>query len=121
MGIILQKVALNEVRFFSYHGFYPEEQLTGNLFLLDIETEFEVTEQGSDNLEKTINYERLFEIASLEMNQTRKLLETVAFNILDQVKREFHYVLKVRVVIRKMNPALNGQVGNSLVELNYIQ
>ncbi len=121
MATILQKVALNNIRFFSYHGFYPEEQLTGSIFLLDIETEFEVFEQGNDDMVKTVNYERLFEIAESEMKQTRKLLETVAFNILEQIRSEFIIVSKARVTIKKIAPPLNGQVENSLVELNYIR
>ena len=61
---ITQKVALKNVRFFSYHGFYPEEQILGNVFFIDVETSFQVEESGNDDILKTVNYELLFEIAS---------------------------------------------------------
>jgi 7,8-dihydroneopterin aldolase/epimerase/oxygenase len=119
MGTIKQKVSLNNIRFFSYHGFYPEEQIIGNVFFVDIDTEFEVFMDGNDDLSKTVNYERLFEIADFEMKKTQKLLETVAYHILEQIKNEFLIVSSARVAIRKMNPPLKGQVGSSFVELNF--
>lgn len=119
MGTIKQKVSLNDIRFFSYHGFYPEEQITGNIFYVDIETEFEVFLNSNDDISKTVNYERLFEIADNEMKNPRKLLETVAYSILLQIRNEFLIVSNARVAIRKMNPPLNGQVGSSVVELNF--
>ncbi|MBC7914838.1 MAG: dihydroneopterin aldolase [Pyrinomonadaceae bacterium] len=117
MGIIKQKVALHGVRFFSYHGYYPEEQILGNEFVLDIETEMEVYAHGNDDLGQTVNYERLFEIASSEMKAPRKLLETVAHSILEKIRHEFLAVKNIRVSIRKMNPPLAGQVDSSLIEL----
>ena len=119
MGTIKQKVSLNNIRFFSYHGFYSEEQIIGNVFFVDIDTEFEVFMDGNDDLSKTVNYERLFEIADVEMKKTQKLLETVAYHILEQIRNEFLIVSSARVAIRKMNPPLRGQVGSSLVELNF--
>lgn len=119
MAQILQKVALNNVRFFAYHGFYPEEQVVGNVFILDIETEFPVQESLEDDLTHTVNYERLFEIADTQMKQTRKLLETVVQGMLQQIKADFPFVNTIRICLRKMNPPLAGEVGSSMVELNY--
>ena len=119
MDCVKQKVALQNIRFFAHHGFYPEEQLTGNVFFVDVETEFETAPDTSDDISKTVNYERLFEIASEEMKNTRKLLETVALSILNRIKSEFQFVTAVRVAIRKINLPVKGEVGNSLVELNF--
>lgn len=119
MTMITQKVALEGVRFFAYHGYYPEEQKVGNEFLVDIETETVVEENLKDELSDTVNYERLFEIASFEMKTPRKLLETVAHRILKTILAEFSQLAKVRVGIRKLNLPVKGEVKNSLVELTY--
>ena len=119
MGSIRQKVALQEIRFFAYHGFYPEEQLTGNEYLVDIETEMIVSGKGDEDISLTVNYERLFEIAREEMRIPRKLLETVACGMLERVRQEFLSVQSVRVAIRKLNPPVGGEVKNSLVELQF--
>lgn len=119
MGTIRQKVALQHMRFFAYHGYYPEEQVIGNEFLLDIETEMDVTGKGDEDLSLTVNYERLFEIAREEMTVPRKLLETVAYSMLERIRMEFLPVRSIRIALRKLHPPVAGEVGNSLVELNF--
>ena len=119
MGEIYQKVALERIRFFSRHVFYPEEQKVGNEFLVHIETLMGVNENLNDELDETINYERLFEIASNEMKTPRKLLKTVAHRILKSIVAEFSQVETVKISIRKLNLPVKGEVKNSLVELTY--
>lgn len=119
MGTIRQKVSLEGVRFFAYHGLYPEEQILGTEFLVDVDTELEVFTAGEDDISNTVNYEKIFQIISHEMNNPRKLLETVAHAILEQIRHEFLAVKNIRVLIRKMHPPLGGQVKNSAIEVNY--
>lgn len=118
---IKQKVALKDIRFFAYHGFYVEEQKVGNEFMVDIETEMDVEENLSDELSDTVNYERLFEIADREMKISRKLLETVAHFILKSILVKFPDLDKVKVSIRKLNLPLKGEVQSSLIELTYLK
>jgi len=71
MAVIRQKIALNDIRFFAHHGFYPEEQKTGNEFFVNIAVEFIAAPNFNDELAETINYERLYEIASLNMKTSK--------------------------------------------------
>lgn len=119
MGTIKQKVSLEGMRFFAYHGFYPEEQVLGTEFLIDVETELEVFGAGGDEISNTVNYEKLFQIVSGEMKTPRKLLETVAHAILEEIRHEFLAVKNIRVIIRKMHPPLGGDVRNSAIEVAY--
>lgn len=119
MEQLIKKVSLENVRFFAYHGVYPEEQLVGNEFLLNIETQMKALPDEEDDLSFTINYERLYEIASAEMQHTRKLIETVAVAILKKTSAEFPFVDRIKISIRKMHLPLGGEVGNSLVEYTY--
>ena len=119
MGTIKQKVSLEGVRFFAYHGFYPEEQILGTEFIIDVDTELEVFTAGEDEISNTVNYEKLFQIISVEMKTPRKLLETVAHAILEQIRHEFLAVKNIRVLIRKMHPPLGGDVRNSAIEVTY--
>ncbi|MDB5120007.1 MAG: dihydroneopterin aldolase [Sphingobacteriales bacterium] len=119
MATIKQRVILKDIRFFAFHGFYEEEQLLGCEFYVNIETESDVYGNGGDDISNTINYERLFQIASLEMQNTQKLLETVAHSILDQIRHEFLGVKVIKVSIRKMHPPLRGQVDSSIIELSF--
>ena len=119
MAITTTEVALKDVRFFAFHGFYPEEQLIGSVFYVDIETAFQTNGSAHDELAKTLNYETLFQIAQEAMNKTSRLIETVAEQILNRLIQGFPELLTIKVRIRKMNPPLPGEVGYSQVVLNW--
>ncbi|GAB1464371.1 dihydroneopterin aldolase [Pedobacter sp.] len=113
-----QTVALRDVSCHAYHGFYPEEQLIGGIFMVDVEVTF-TPSNDTENLAKTVNYEVLNHIVLQEMKQTQKLLETVVKNMLTAVKESYPFILTAKVGIRKMNPPMPGQIGHSFVELSY--
>lgn len=118
MSRFKQTVALKDVKCFALHGYYPEEQLTGNHFIIDLTTEF--TPAGfDDELVQTVNYEDLNSIIRMEMKNTQKLLETVLNNIISKVMERYPFIEKVDVSIKKLNPPMPGQVGHSFVKLSY--
>lgn len=118
MSHFKQTVALKDVKCFALHGYYPEEQLIGNHFVVDLETEF--TPQGfDDELTQTVNYEDLNSIILEEMEDTQKLLETVLKNIISKVIELYPFVETVQVSMKKLNPPMPGQIGHSFVKLTY--
>jgi dihydroneopterin aldolase len=118
MSYFKQIVALKDVKCFALHGYYPEEQLIGNHFIIDLETEF--TPNGfDDELKQTVNYEDLNSIILSEMKNTQKLLETVLKNIISKVIELYPFVEKIEVSIKKLNPPMPGQIGHSFVKLTH--
>lgn len=118
MSHFKQTVALKDVKCFALHGYYPEEQLIGNHFVVDLVTEF--TPQGfDDELAQTVNYEDLNHVIIEEMKHTQKLLETVLKNIISKVIELYPFVEMVNVSMKKLNPPMPGQVGHSFVKLSY--
>lgn len=110
------KVSLHGAEFFALHGFYPEEQLTGNKFLIDIDVEFNTTANlKHDHIADTVNYEQLYAIAETEMRHTRKLLEAVAQAIADRIRADYPFIEKIRVELKKLTPPLKGRVAYSAV------
>ncbi|WP_231459442.1 MULTISPECIES: dihydroneopterin aldolase [unclassified Pedobacter] len=118
MNHFKQTVALKDVKCFALHGFYPEEQLIGNHFVVDLETEF-LPLGFDDELNQTVNYEDLNAIILEEMKKTQKLLETVLNNIISKVIKLYPFVETVNVSIKKLNPPMPGQIGHSFVKLSY--
>jgi dihydroneopterin aldolase len=116
--MLIQKVALKDVKCFALHGFYPEEQLIGNHFLVNVEVDF-YPSYDTEDIENTVNYEVLNDIILNEMGNTQKLLETVVRKILDQIVVLYPFVLQAKAGIKKLNPAMKGDVGYSFVELSY--
>ena len=113
-------ISLHGATFFAYHGFYPEEQKLGNCFIVDIEVGFTAKDNVvEDELTNTVNYEQLYSIANEQMKQTRKLLETVAQSILNDIKVSYPGLESIQVVVKKMNPPLGHKVDYSAVTVNY--
>ena len=107
MGLI----SLSGMEFFAYHGCFAEEQIIGNKFIVDIEF-FASTENAeiSDELEKTINYQKVYEIVKAEMEIKSKLLEHVARRILNAVNKHFPNISNAIVTVNKMNPPMGGKI-----------
>ncbi len=115
-------VGLHGAEFFAYHGFYPEEQHTGSCFIVDIETEFKPSEgEGliTDDIDDTVNYEQLYDIAYQHMQQPQKLIETVATLILDDIKARYSFVDRLSVSIKKLNPLAGAKVKYTEIIVRY--
>lgn len=103
------KVSLEGLEFFAYHGFYAEEQKTGNKYSVDIQVETSFDKAADeDELSGTVNYEELYEIVKTEMNKPSKLLENIAKRILEAAFNQFPEVVSVEVSISKYNPPIGG-------------
>lgn len=120
--LVMVKVALEGAEFFAYHGFYPEEQLLGTRFFVDVKVYFNAKNAlNDDRIDNTVNYEVLYSIVQTEMRHPRKLIETVVQAMIDKIVNEFPFVNKVVVTIKKMNPPFNGPVKNSAVTISYLK
>jgi dihydroneopterin aldolase len=107
-------VAIHGAEFFAYHGFYPEEQKLGNKFIVDVAVDFiPANNLKEDKIVNTVDYEQLYKTVAAQMKQTRKLIETVAQAIADQIKGQYPFANRVQVSIKKLNPPLEGKVDYS--------
>jgi 7,8-dihydroneopterin aldolase/epimerase/oxygenase len=112
------RVALEGLEFHAFHGVYPHERESGNWFEVDIaiETDFTIGAQ-QDDLSGTVNYETLYRIVKDEMERPSKLLETVSENIVKDVLSELPAVVKVELVISKINPPIGGKCKRATVSI----
>ncbi len=117
MENIQQTVALTDLRFFAYHGYYPEEQVLGNNFTVAIYVTYNMQTEVDEELQNTVNYEVLYDIAKTEMQQPRKLLETVAESMLERIRNDFSFVSEIHVNICKNNPPFGGDHAKAVVTL----
>lgn len=119
MDFYRQGIALQDLRFYAFHGFYPEEQVLGNEFFVDVHCHADHALGLDDDLAGTVNYEVLYTIVGEEMKVARKLLEAVAEAILARVRSKYPFLSDVRVEIRKMNPPFGGDGAVASVSLDW--
>jgi len=112
-------IALEGMEFYSYHGYYDEEQSFGGKYLVDIylTTDLDSLMDLSDNLEETINYEQVYAICKEIMAIKTRLIETVAYRIIDKIFGLSEAIQKVRIRVSKLNPPLLGKVNRTFVEI----
>lgn len=109
-------IALQQLRFFAFHGVYPEERQIGGEFEVDVTislnpVHFPVTELG-----QSIDYGRVYEWVKACMKQPQPLLETVGAEIATGILRKFSQAESVKVSISKLNPPIIAFEGSVAVE-----
>jgi len=109
-------VALEHIRFRAFHGFFPEEQVIGNDFIVDVYVTFPET-SPVDGLADTVNYQDLFTIVKTVMDVPRPLLEQVVEDISNAVREKYPRIKRTQVSLRKMSPPMGADIRNSLVSL----
>jgi dihydroneopterin aldolase len=112
------RIALEGLEFHAFHGVYPHERESGNWFEVDISVETDFTSAAvADDLSGTVNYELLYRIVKDVMEKPSKLLETVAFNIVEDVFRELPAVQSIDLKIAKVNPPIGGKGRRASVQV----
>lgn len=113
-------ISLENIEIFAHHGWYAEERITGNTFIVNIKLILDLQDYtGRDELNETINYEKLYEITIDNMNRPRKLLESICWTIKEDLLVSFGSTISGSIKIAKLNPPLNGKVGTSSVKLEF--
>ena len=112
------RICLEGLEFHAFHGVYPHERESGNWFEADISVVLEIPEETlRDNLERTVNYETLYEMVKAEMEKPSKLLETVAEAIVRRVMEDLPQVTEVEIKVAKINPPIGGKCRRASVSL----
>jgi len=110
---------LRNMRFFAYHGLFPEENQLGQRYEVDLEIHTDLSPAGrADDLTQTLNYPQLYAIVEEVITQQRfKLVEALAENIAIQIGTAFSPVdLTVRV--RKPDPPVAAHFDGLEVEIH---
>jgi len=111
------QIKLENVKFFSFHGLYPEERVLGNEFTLNVSVDRISTESFSENLKHSIDYGVLYSICSDVMKKPVDLLETICEQIVEKIQficPDYHLI---EISVTKDQPPLGQIAGYSTVKL----
>jgi dihydroneopterin aldolase len=115
---MVDKIVLTGMRFYGYHGVYPEESRLGQSFLVDVELHANLRPAGlSDDLRQTIDYGRVYAtVKSIIEGRPFKLIEAVAEHVAGQVLEGFP-VTEVVVRVHKPKAPIPGSIDCVTVEV----
>lgn len=122
----MRKVSLEGVRLYAYHGLFPEENIKGNDFQVDLcvtldAPSLDTNVEELEAMENSISYADLYEIVKMEMSHTRKLLETVVHLIVKRIAERYPEVKGVKCKITKMRPPIPDFEGAASVSLSWVR
>ncbi len=104
-------IKLSNVRTYSYHGCMDEEEKIGAEFRIDLKVKTNMVQAAqTDDLQYGLDYTRLNEIVIAEMQVRAKLMETVAWRMINRIFEEFVLADKVAVKVTKLNPPVGGNI-----------
>ncbi|MAF37879.1 MAG: dihydroneopterin aldolase [Chloroflexi bacterium] len=113
------RIVLEGMRFYGFHGVNPEERVLGQEYLVDLAVEMELRTAGaSDRLEDTVSYAHIYRaVLDVMEGEPRNLLEAAAQSIAERVLADFP-VDSVSVRVKKPHPPIRGSViENATVEI----
>ena len=110
------------MRFYAYHGVFPQERTVGGDYAVDLRVELDISAAVEhDMVEVTSNYAELYDVVKAEMLQPSDLLETVAARIGTHVLHDFPRVMEVTVSVVKLNPPMGADCKGAGVEIKMVR
>jgi 7,8-dihydroneopterin aldolase/epimerase/oxygenase len=115
----MDKIYVNNMQFYGYHGVFPEENRLGQRFNVDLSISLDLETAGkTDELEHSVNYGELFNVCKgIVEGKSYKLVEAVAESIAASVLQQFSLVTEVTVKVIKPDPPIPGHYQSVAVEI----
>ncbi|MFM6949267.1 MAG: dihydroneopterin aldolase [Aquirufa sp.] len=112
------QVNLENLRFFAFHGFFPEERILGNWYLINLHITLHSDREIKDVLGQTLDYGSLYAVCKEVMNDPVDLLETVVERIVERIKFLSDQIAEINLELFKENPPLGQSSGKSSISIH---
>jgi len=105
------KIILEGMVFYGYHGVSPEEKARGQRFVVDVELTTDLTRAGgSDDLKDTVDYSEVYRLVKAVIEGRRRdLIEALAQEISSHILSEYR-VEEVKVRVKKPQVSIKGSI-----------
>lgn len=118
------RIFLNGMRFYGFHGVLDAENEIGQIFVVDVELLTDLTDAGvSDDVADTVNYAEVYgDVKAIMEGEPKNLLEHLADLIAKRINSHYNRVLETKVKITKETPPIPGHydgVGIEITRVNH--
>ncbi|NBI30838.1 dihydroneopterin aldolase [Chengkuizengella marina] len=116
----MDKMIMEKMEFYGYHGVFPEERKLGQKFYIDTTFFFDLQLAGkSDDLNQTINYAEVYDvIKGIVEGHSYQLIEALAENIASIVLKTYTKIKEITVKVTKPNPPFDIHFSGVTVEIH---
>ncbi|EAE7766056.1 dihydroneopterin aldolase [Listeria monocytogenes] len=115
----MDKIYLNELVFYGYHGVLAEETKLGQTFRVSLILGLSTKKAGiSDSVDDTVSYAEVYEtVKEIVEGAPFKLIEALAEKIATEVLTGYPLLEEVTVKLIKPNPPIPGHYDSVAVEI----
>ena len=113
------KIILQGIRLYGFHGANAEEKILGQIYLVDCEVTLDLSKAGiSDNLTDTVSYTDIYKAVRFVIEgESKNLLEALAESIASKIINEFE-INSIKITLMKPNPPIKGaNINHAAVEI----
>lgn len=113
-------IKIENAVFHAFHGVFEQERKVGNEFKVSVFVEMPMPHSIiNDDLNDTISYVDIYDIIGEEMSVPSKLLEHVAYRIIERIKNQSDAINRIEVEIIKILPPIAKMEGSAAVKLEF--
>ena len=106
----MYKYTIKDIKFFGYHGLYPEELKNGQDFLITVSYQVKNKKIIDNNIEDVLDYSLVVKhIKDIFKSKKYALMENLSRDIYDDLKSKFE-INHLSIEIKKINPIIKDEV-----------
>ncbi|MCF6139653.1 dihydroneopterin aldolase [Pseudalkalibacillus berkeleyi] len=115
----MDKIYIDNMKFYGYHGVYPEENKLGQRFNVNLVLECDLANAAkTDDIESTVHYGQAYEITKeIVEGEPKKLVESIAEDIAQALLGEFPIIQACTVKVIKPDPPIPGHYDAVAIEM----
>ncbi|MGM8366115.1 dihydroneopterin aldolase [Virgibacillus sp. W0181] len=115
----MDKITLNNMQFYGYHGLFPEENKLGQRYNVDAVLHVSLKKPGTtDDMNDSIDYGHVYQVVQQVVEgKAKNLIEAVAELIATRLLETFDKLEACTVKVVKPDPPISGHYDSVAVEI----
>lgn len=116
----MDKMIVKGMRFFGYHGVFPEENRLGQQFIVDLELIMDMEQAAlTDELQYALDYSEVHSfVKAIVEGPPLKLIEALTGKVASMVLEHYTIVNEVTVRVTKPHPPFEVHFDGVTIEMN---
>jgi dihydroneopterin aldolase len=116
----MDKIILEKMQFFGYHGVFSEERKLGQRFYVDATLFIDLkAAAANDDLEQTVNYTAIYRsIENIVQHKQFRLIEALAESIASELLSHYTRINEITVKVVKPHPPFDIHCDGVSVEIH---
>lgn len=116
----MDKIHINGIKTYAYHGAIQEERVLGQYFITDLVLHVDLTDASkTDNLSETVHYGEVYNLVEeIVKGEPVSLIERLAGKINAELFDRYDKIIEVETTITKPNPPIDGNYDSVAITLH---